>query len=71
MQMIQDCKIEDVILCLDHDEAGMVASKKITAELQQKGLNIRREMSINKDWNEDLKDMFGRSVVPAEDISII
>ena len=61
----------DVVLCLDHDKAGMAASKKITAELQRKGLNIRMEMSINKDWNEDLKDMFGRSVVPAEDITII
>ena len=70
VQMIQDCKIEDVILCLDHDKAGMAACRKIATELQQYGLNVRRETSVNKDWNEDLKDMFGRTAVPAEKISI-
>ena len=69
-QMVQDCSIEDVVLCLDHDKAGMAACGKIATELQQYGLNVRRETSVNKDWNEDLKDMFGRTAVPAEKISI-
>ena len=69
-QMVQDCSIEDVVLCLDHDKAGMAACRKMATELQQYGLNVRRETSVNKDWNEDLKDMFGRTAVPAEKISI-
>ncbi len=70
-QMIQDCKIEHVILCLDHDSAGIKAGQKIEKELSGKGLKVSRESSVNKDWNEDLKGMFGRAALPAEDISIL
>lgn len=46
--------IKNVYLCLDNDEAGQVANKRIADKLNS--MNIKSEIliPIHKDWNEDL-----------------
>lgn len=46
--------IKNVFLCLDNDEAGQTADKRISDKLNS--MNIRNEIliPIHKDWNEDI-----------------
>ncbi len=59
--------LDRVVLCLDHDEAGIEASEKYRELLT--GMNIRceRELSEYKDWNEDIKAQRGLTAIPAEE----
>lgn len=59
--------LDRVVLCLDHDEAGIEASEKYQDLLTEKGILCERELSEYKDWNEDIKAMHGLPVIPAED----
>ena len=46
---------EEVVLCLDNDEAGYKASRRMEEQLTEKySLTIQRETSAHKDWNDDL-----------------
>lgn len=55
MQYLQDRpKIKKVILCLDNDQWGRVASAKFMQELKEKGYTVSEEFSKQKDYNEDL-----------------
>ena len=47
-------KIDTVTLCLDNDQAGLTASKKIKEKLEQKGYKINMNVSKEKDWNNQL-----------------
>lgn len=47
-------EIQTVHLCLDNDDAGQRACDRMETALQQKGLSTTREISKNKDWNEDI-----------------
>lgn len=60
-------QINHVILCLDHDEAGIEASEKYQDMLSDKGILCEREQSLHKDWNEDIKANYGLSAIPAEE----
>lgn len=54
-QMINDNpKIQAISLCLDNDESGQKATKRIREKLTE--MNIKNEIivPIRKDWNEDL-----------------
>ena len=43
------------MLCLDNDEAGYKASRRMEEQLTEKySLTIQRETSAHKDWNDDL-----------------
>lgn len=54
-QMLNDNpNIHTVCLCLDNDEAGQLANKRISEKLTQKGIQTKILVPINKDWNEDL-----------------
>ena len=53
MQMLKpDTKM--VYLCLDNDDAGHAASKRVAALLQERGVDTQRLVPELKDWNDDL-----------------
>lgn len=47
-------KIDTVILCLDNDQAGFAASKRIEEKLEQKGYLAELDIPNEKDWNNQL-----------------
>lgn len=47
-------KIDTVILCLDNDSAGLIASKRISEKLEQKGYLVELDLPKEKDWNDQL-----------------
>lgn len=54
-QMLKDNpNINTVCLCLDNDEAGKLANKRISEKLTEKGIQSEILVPTNKDWNEDL-----------------
>ena len=61
--------LKQVTLCLDNDQAGIEATKRITDILAEKGYrDVIGSFSMRKDWNEDLKAAKG--LVQAEQSSI-
>lgn len=55
LQMLQDdSNIKTVCLCLDNDEAGWKADKRIADKLFTQGIQTEILVPIHKDWNEDL-----------------
>ena len=64
----QNPGIQNVLLCLDHDEAGIEANGRLTEILQDHGYSsISILQPENKDWNEDLKAAHGLPALPAEE----
>ncbi|WP_312643123.1 DUF3991 and toprim domain-containing protein [Hydrogenoanaerobacterium sp.] len=59
--------LNHVVLCLDHDEAGIEASEKYQDLLLAKEISCKRELSMHKDWNEDIKAKHGLTAIPAEE----
>lgn len=57
-----------ILLCLDHDIAGIEGAERIKDQLMEKGYH---EVGIlqpqNKDWNEDIKKLNGKAFIEAED----
>lgn len=54
-QMLKDNpNIGYVYLCLDSDEPGQEANKRISEKLSEKGMPSEILVPIRKDWNEDL-----------------
>lgn len=48
-------QLQRVSLCLDNDEAGLKAASRIHKTLQQQGFeDVMYDVSVQKDWNEDL-----------------
>ena len=58
---------DHVVLCLDHDVEGIEASEKYHDLLTGKGILCERELSAQKDWNEDIKAANGLPSIPAEE----
>jgi len=55
-QMELNPHLNSIVLCLDHDEAGIEATGRLKDILSEKGYtNISVRQSQYKDWNEDLK----------------
>ena len=53
-QMMKDnLQIDTVYLCLDNDEAGQKANKRISDKLYEKGIQTQILVPIHKDWNDD------------------
>ncbi len=46
--------IENVLLCLDNDQAGQLATRRLAAVVRERGLTVDARVPVNKDWNEDL-----------------
>lgn len=58
--------LNHVVLCLDHDPAGIEASEKYYDLLTEKGIQCGRALPRYKDWNEDIKANHGLPSIPAE-----
>ncbi|MFI3255803.1 MAG: toprim domain-containing protein [Eubacteriales bacterium] len=59
--------LQNVVLCLDNDRAGMEASNSICKEFEQKGYTVNLLIPERKDWNEDL--VTARTQVQEENFS--
>ena len=60
--------LDTIILCLDHDAAGIEACGRLTEILLQNNYSKIRELrSAFKDWNEDVKSMCGEEAAPAQE----
>ena len=46
-------QLDTVLLCLDNDEAGHIASQRMSDQLADQ-YNVERLIPENKDWNDDL-----------------
>ncbi len=46
--------IENVLLCLDNDQAGQLATRRLAQVVRERGLAVDARVPVNKDWNEDL-----------------
>ncbi len=54
-QMLKDNpNISEVFLCMESDEPGQTAAKRISDKLFTQGINARILVPEHKDWNEDL-----------------
>lgn len=47
-------QINTVHFCLDNDQAGQLATKRLAKLVQEKGLAVDALVPVLKDWNEDL-----------------
>ena len=48
-------RLQEVILCLDHDEAGHKAARRIAAELLREwNVTVSAAFPSQKDWNDEL-----------------
>ncbi len=67
-QLRHNSHLQEVILCLDHDEAGIEANSRLKDILSENGYSNTNVMqSINKDWNEDLKERHGINPIPSKE----
>lgn len=57
-----------ILLCFDHDIAGIEATERVTDQLHEKGYcEVGIIQSVNKDFNEDLKEAGGLNFKLSED----
>lgn len=52
--LLENPNIKTVCLCLDNDEAGQAANKRISDKLFTQGIQTEILVPSHKDWNEDL-----------------
>ena len=50
--------IETVHLCLDNDQAGQLATRRLAKVVREKGLEVDARVPVYKDWNDDLCSNF-------------
>lgn len=60
-------QLSHVVLCLDHDKAGIETSEKFGVLLAERGIQCGRMLPEYKDWNEDIRALHGMTSIPAED----
>jgi len=60
-------KMNHVVLCLDHDAAGVEASEKFSDVLTDRGIQCGKLVSKYKDWNEGIKASLNLSAIPAKE----
>lgn len=74
-QLAAHPQLKNVVLCLDHDEAGIEATGRLTDILCEHGyydpayMEVPVLQSEYKDWNEDLKAKKGITPIPAQEHS--
>lgn len=67
-QLVLNPHLKRVVLCLDHDEAGIEAAGRLTEILREQGYrNVSVWQPDCKDWNEDLKAKHGVTPLPAQE----
>lgn len=57
--------LSHVVLCLDHDPAGIEATEKLSDMINDKSICNSTLLSKYKDWNEDVKAMSNREPIEA------
>ena len=58
--------LSEIIICTDNDVGGIDSADRLSDILKEKGYaDIKRILPINKDWNEDLKQLNGADFLPA------
>lgn len=69
LQMLKDYSgLNTVVLCLDHDPAGIEACGRLAEILVQNGCTkIQTLRPAFKDWNEELKNLNGEEAAPAQE----
>lgn len=70
LQALKDSPQADtVILCLDHDPAGIENSFRLADAVKERRQDVRVKLlqPANKDWNEDLKARNGLEPIPAKE----
>lgn len=70
LQVLDDHPQTDtVVLCLDHDPAGIENSFRLADAVKERRQDVRVKMlqPANKDWNEDLKAQNGMEPIPAKE----
>lgn len=69
MQTLKDYpNLDTIVLCLDHDPAGIEACGRLTEILAHNGYTQIRSLKPSfKDWNEDLKNRNGEEALPAKE----
>ena len=50
----QHPSLQSVVLCLDHDEPGQTAARRLQEELQGAGYHSGILLPVHKDWNDGL-----------------
>lgn len=56
----------EIIICTDNDIGGIDAADRLRDILKENGYaDIKRILPVNKDWNEDLKQLNGVDFLPA------
>lgn len=66
-QLQENPCIQNICLCLDHDEAGIKATERLKRILQEHGYSsVSVLQSQYKDWNEDLKAQHGIKAISAK-----
>lgn len=64
----QSPALQEIILCLDHDAAGIEATGRLTDILREQGYSqITTMQSLYKDWDEDLKAQHNLPAQPSEE----
>ena len=64
----QNPNIRNVLLCLDHDAAGIEANGRLSEILRDHGYHCVSVLQPEcKDWNENLKAAYGLPALPAEE----
>ena len=60
--------IKNVYLCLDHDSAGIEGAYRVAENIHDLGdYSVWRKMPKNKDWDEDLKELYGKPAIPSSE----
>ena len=60
--------IKNVYLCLDHDSAGIEGAYRVAESIHDLGdYSVWRKMPKNKDWDEDLKELYGKPAIPSSE----
>lgn len=69
LRMLEEhSNLNTIVLCLDHDPAGIEACGRLAEILFGNGYaKIQRLQSDFKDWNEDLKHLHGEPAIPAQE----
>ncbi len=69
LQTLKDYpNLDTIVLCLDHDPAGIEACGRLAEILVQNGYKKIKDLKPTyKDWNEDLKHLHGEEAIPAQE----
>lgn len=58
--------LSEIVICTDNDDGGIDAADRLSDILEGSGYaDIKLILPINKDWNEDLKQLNGADFLPA------